>query len=288
MSVGIQGDVGLFGISPLLEKCEIELVSLRSVRCLSCPTLVLRWLFMIRPVDSGLIEDLLILVQEKKFSTWAGYSSPVTFRSRIVEIRLFAEKGISLVVDILHNLGPSATVLNAERSMSLSVKMLVVEVGDIVCIICPARWQLVLLVIRIALQSRNIVEAYLLGLLLIYRLQIFELFSFRRGYLNGLAQTHNIATRRSDNILLEVLQTLTIVQRDAPRWQNDLFGCVEGRKFFKVQLLERIRCWVGGGRHIDEILTHYFIRLVCSNIGVDSRFITLQTTLLALADDCSH
>lgn len=173
MSVRIQGDVRLFGISPLLEKCEIELVSLRSVCCLSCPTLVLWWLFMIRPVDSGLIEDLIILVQEKKFGTWAGDSSPVSFRSCIVKIRLFAEKCISLVVDILHNLGPSATVLNAERTMSLSVKMLVIEVGDIVCIICSARWQLVLLVIGITLQSSNIVEAYLLGLLLIYRLQIF-------------------------------------------------------------------------------------------------------------------
>ena len=135
----------------------------------------------------------------------------MSFRGGVVEICLFAKKCISLVVDILHNLGPSATVLNAERSISLSVKMLVIKVGDIVCIICSTRRQLVLLVIGIALQSRNIVEAYLLRLLLIYRLQIFELLSFRRGYLNGLAQTHNIATRRSDNILLEVLQTLTIV-----------------------------------------------------------------------------
>ena len=86
----------------------------------------------------------------------------MSFRGGIVEIRLFAKKGISLVVDILHNLGPSATVLYAERAISLSVKMLVIEVGDIVCIICSARWQLVLLVIGIALQSRNIVEAYLL------------------------------------------------------------------------------------------------------------------------------
>ena len=94
----------------------------------------------------------------------------MSFRGGVVELCLFAKKCISLVVDILHNLGPSATVLNAERSISLSVKMLVIKVGDIVCIICSTRRQLVLLVIGIALQSRNIVEAYLLRLLLIYRL----------------------------------------------------------------------------------------------------------------------
>ena len=52
MGVRIQGDVGLLRISSLLEKCEVKLISLRSVRRLRRPTLVVLGLFMIRPVDS--------------------------------------------------------------------------------------------------------------------------------------------------------------------------------------------------------------------------------------------
>ena len=94
----------------------------------------------------------------------------MSFSGGVVENGLFAKKGISLVVDILHDLGSGATVLHAERACCWPINVLVVEVRDVVCIISAARWQLVLLVVRIALQGRNIIKRGQLRLLLIYRL----------------------------------------------------------------------------------------------------------------------
>ena len=184
---------------------------------------------------------MLVLAKKQKFGSWRRDSPPLPFLVCIENACLFAEEGISLVVDVLHNLGPRSSVLHSERSACRTKKVLIVEIRHIACIICSAGRQLMLLQGQITLERCDIIEAILgTSLLIIYRLKEFELFGLRGSYLDRFAQTHDITARGRTNVVLEVVDAQAVVQRDAPSRDKRLFGCVERREFFELQLRKRI------------------------------------------------
>lgn len=70
---------------------------------------------MIRVHNGRLIQDLLVLTQEQKFCPWRGDATPVPLMRSVQDIRLLAEKSISLINDVLDNFRTSTSVLNSKR-----------------------------------------------------------------------------------------------------------------------------------------------------------------------------
>ena len=70
---------------------------------------------MIRVHNGRLIQDLLVLTQEQKFCPRRGDTTPVPLMRRVQDIRLLAEKSISLIDDVLDDFRTSTSVLNSKR-----------------------------------------------------------------------------------------------------------------------------------------------------------------------------